>query len=118
MKTQIESTTRIVGSQEKFDQKDQMHTQAAIGGLGEKVQERWTRESIDPFRRIFFPENRAMNVPMRSWYKVADGPLNPNKIAVSDPQHMSDIIKGALTRSEYLVLLCSPAARASVYVGL
>jgi len=61
MKTQVEPTTRIVGLQEKFDQRNQMHTQAAIGGLGEKVKERWTRESIDPFRRIFFPETRAMN---------------------------------------------------------
>ena len=95
MKTQARSTTRIVGPQEKFDQRNQMHTQAAIGGLGEKVKERWTRESIDPFRRIFYPEIRAMNVPMRSWRKVADGPLNPNKIEVSDPRHMAKIIKGA-----------------------
>jgi reductive dehalogenase len=95
MKIQVESTTKIVGPQEKFDQKNQMHTQAAIGGLGEKVKERWTRESIDPFRRIFFPETRAMNVPMRSWRKVADGPLNPKKTAVADPKHMAKIIKGA-----------------------
>ncbi|MEE9611697.1 MAG: hypothetical protein V3W19_10610, partial [Desulfatiglandales bacterium] len=60
---QTKSTTRIVGPEEKFDQRKQMHTQAAIGGLGEKVQERWTTESRDPFRRIFYPENRAMNVP-------------------------------------------------------
>ena len=87
------STTKIVGSQEKFDQRKQMHTQAAIGGLGPKVQDRWTRESKDPFRRIFFPENRPQNVPLRSWYKVADGPVNPNMEDVGSPAHAATNIK-------------------------
>ena len=87
------STTKIVGPQEKFDQRKQMHTQAAIGGLGPKVQERWTKESRDPFRRIFFPENRPQNVPLRSWYKVADGPVNPKQEAVGDPPHAAANIK-------------------------
>ncbi len=90
---QTKSTTRIVGPEEKFDQRKQMHTQAAIGGLGEKVQERWTTESRDPFRRIFYPENRPMNVPIRSWRDVADGPLNPNKSDVTDPSKMAPHIK-------------------------
>ena len=93
MKRRSTSTTRIVGSQERFDQRNQMHTKAAIGGLGEKVKEMWTRESIDPFRRIFFPETRPQNVPMRSWRNVADGPVNPNRVEVTDPNRMSRNIK-------------------------
>ena len=73
------ATTRIVGTQERFDQRKQMHSFAAIGGLGEKVKERWIQESIDPFRRIFYPETRAINVSMRSWRNVADGPYVPSK---------------------------------------
>jgi reductive dehalogenase len=93
MKNKGESTTRIVARQEKFDQRNQMHTQAAIGGLGEKVQKRWTTESIDPFRRIFYPEIRPQNVPMRSWRNVADGPLNPHRVDVDDPKKMASNIK-------------------------
>jgi len=87
------STTRIVGNQERFDQRKQMHSFAAIGGLGEKVKERWTQESIDPFRRIFYPETRAINVSMRSWRNVADGPINPKQARVDNPGRMSAHIK-------------------------
>jgi reductive dehalogenase len=93
VKTQVKGTTRIVGPQERFDQRNQMHTQAGIGGLGEKVKERWTKESRDPFRRIFYPEKRAMNVPMRSWRDVAEGPVNPDKVQVDDPAQMATRIK-------------------------
>lgn len=93
MKRASKPTTRIVALQERFDQRNQMHTYAAIGGLGEKVKERWTEESIDPFRRIFYPETRAMNVPMRSWRNVADGPVNPEKVKVEDPARMAANIK-------------------------
>jgi reductive dehalogenase len=95
VKNPTKSTTVILGRQERFDQRNQMHTQAALGGLGETVKERWTTESTDPFRRIFYPENRAMNVPIRSWRSVAAGPLNPNKIEVVDPLGLSSRIKGA-----------------------
>jgi len=88
-----ESTTKIVAPQGKFDQRNQMHTQAAIGGLGDKAQKRWTTESIDPFRRIFFPETRPQNVPMRSWRNVADGPLNPHAVEVNDPKRMAKNVK-------------------------
>lgn len=93
MKRQTGSTTKIVGSQERFDQRNQMHTQAAMGGLGEKVKERWTTESINPFRRIFYPEVRPQNVPMRSWRGVADGPLNPDRVEFEDPIKTSAHIK-------------------------
>ncbi|HWU39693.1 MAG TPA: hypothetical protein VN203_18745, partial [Candidatus Acidoferrum sp.] len=93
MKKEDKRTTKIVGSQERFDQRKQMHSHAAVGGLGEKVKERWTKESIDPFRRIFYPETRAMNVAMRSWRSVADGPVNPNKTEVSDPARMASHVK-------------------------
>jgi reductive dehalogenase len=93
VKKKFKATTRIVGAQERFDQRNQMHTRAAMGGLGEKVKERWTKESIDPFRRIFYPEKRAMNVPLRSWRNVADGPTNPDKVPVDDPAGMAARIK-------------------------
>jgi epoxyqueuosine reductase len=88
-------TTRIVGPMERFDQRNQMHTQAGIGGLGEKVKERWTKESVNPFRRIFYPETRAVNVPMRSWRGVADGPVNPVRTEVKDSGRMAGNIKEA-----------------------
>lgn len=93
MKTRTIPTTKIVGPQERFDQKNHMHSQAAIGALGEKVKKRWSTESIDPFRRIFYPENRPMNVPLRSWRNVADGPLNPNKTDAADQAKMASTIK-------------------------
>jgi reductive dehalogenase len=86
-------TTRIVGVQERFDQRQQMHTLAAMGGLGERVRERWTTESPDPFRRIFYPETRAMNVALRSWRSVAEGPINPKKEPIPGPARMAKIIK-------------------------
>lgn len=86
-------TTRIVGKQERFDQRKQNHTRLALGELGKEAQKRWNSESLDPFRRIFFPETRPMNVPMRSWDKIADGPLNPEKIAVEDIEKLSHQIK-------------------------
>ncbi len=70
-----------------------MHSLAAMGALGERVQERWTAESIDPFRRIFYPETRALNVAMRSWRNVADGPINPRKEPIPGAARMAVIIK-------------------------
>jgi len=89
-----EPTTRVLGPLRRIDQRNELHTQAAIGGLGPRVQERWTAESVDPFRRIFYPETRPQNVPMRSWRSVADGPVNPRRVEVKNPERMAEIIKG------------------------
>ena len=48
-KTVSEPTTKVVGPLRRVDQREELHTQAAMGGLGERVQERWTSESVDPF---------------------------------------------------------------------
>ena len=93
-KTVSEPTTKVVGPLKRVDQREELHTQAAMGGLGKRVQERWTSESVDPFRRIFFPETRARNSPIRSWRAVSDGPLNPQRTEVKNPARMSEIIKG------------------------
>ena len=93
-KTVSEPTTKVVGPLRRVDQREELHTQAAMGGLGKRVQERWTSESVDPFRRIFYPEFRAQNSPVRSWRAVSDGPLNPKRTEVKNPQRMSEIIKG------------------------
>jgi ferredoxin len=85
--------TRIIGPLGRVDQRDEHHTKAARGDLGPVVQQRWTAESVDPFRRIYFPENRPQNVPMRSWRAFADGPVNPNPRPVSDPAAMAAHIK-------------------------
>lgn len=90
-------TTRWVGPIERFDQREQQHSKAAVGTLGEKVQERWNSEPPDPFRRIYFPSynGRAKNAPLRSWVPIADGPVNPNQTPVNDPAKMSAHIKEA-----------------------
>jgi 4Fe-4S dicluster protein len=90
-------TTRIVGRIQRRDQRDEHHTKAAMGGLGPKVQERWTSESVDPLRRIFFPESRARNVPHRSWRDVADGPVNPERVEVKNAARMTAIVKDVAT---------------------
>jgi ferredoxin len=61
------------------------------------VQQRWTSESVDPLRRIFFPESRARNVPHRSWRDVADGPVNPERVEVRNAARMTEIVKGVAT---------------------
>jgi len=86
-------TTRVVGPLKRHDQRDELHTQAAMGRLGEKVKKWWTAESVDPFRRIFYPETRPQNVPMRSWRGVAEGPVNPKRTEVKNKKRMSAIIK-------------------------
>jgi len=85
--------TRIVGPLGRVDQRDEHHTKAARGDLGPVVQQRWTAESMDPFRRIYFPENRPQNVPMRSWRAFADGPVNPDAWLASDPAAIAAHIK-------------------------
>ena len=87
--------TRIVGPLGRVDQRDEHHTKAARGDLGPVVQQRWTAESVDPFRRIYFPENRPQNVPMRSWRPFADGPVNPEAQLVPDPAALAARIKAA-----------------------
>ena len=93
-RTVSEPTTRVVGPLKRIDQRDELHTQAAMGNLGKGIQERWISESVDPFRRIFYPDRRPQNAPMRSWRSVADGPLNPNRTEVKNPRRMSELIKG------------------------
>jgi reductive dehalogenase len=86
-------TVEILGEIPRFDQRDQQHTRAAVGALGEKIQKAWTAESVDPFRRIFHPNNRPFNVPLRSLMSVAEGPLNPVVAPVRDPAKMAAHIK-------------------------
>ena len=81
-KTVSKPTTRVGGPLRRVDQRDELHTQAAMGGLGKQVQERWTSEAVDPFRRIFFPEIRTRNSPVRAWRAMSDGPLNPKRTEV------------------------------------
>lgn len=87
------TTTKVVDQIPQFDQREQQHTKAAVGALGPKVQERWTSESVDPFRRVFYPENRPYNSPLRSLLAVAEGPVNPTRAPVNDPTKMSAHIK-------------------------
>ena len=88
-------TTHVTGPVARFDQRDQQHSRAAVGALGETVQKRWTSESVDPFRRVFFPETRPRNSPLRSWLAIADGPVNPKATPVEDPAQMAAHIKDA-----------------------
>ena len=100
-------TTRVIGPLRRIDQREELHTQAALGGLGPRVRERWTSESVDPFRRIFYPETRPQNVAMRSWRNMADGPVNPKRVEVKNPERMAGIIKGVATfLGAHLVGVC------------
>ena len=76
-----------------FDQRQQQHTRAATGALGEKIRKRWTTESVDPFRRVFYPENRPFNSPLRSLLAVAEGPVNPVAAPVREPSKMAAHVK-------------------------
>ncbi len=86
-------TSEIVGTIPPFDQREQQHTRAATGALGEMIQKRWTTESVDPFRRVFYPENRPFNSPLRSLLAVAEGPVNPVAAPVKDPAKMAAHVK-------------------------
>jgi len=86
-------TTRVIQDIPRFDQREQQHTKAAVGALGEKIQQRWTSESVDPFRRVFYPENRPFNSPLRSLLSVAEGPVNPKQVPIKDPAKMAAHIK-------------------------
>jgi ferredoxin len=86
-------TSEIAGEIPRFDQRQQQHSRAAAGALGDEIQKAWTAESVDPFRRIFHPNNRPYNVPLRSLMSVADGPLNPVAAPVRDPAKMAAHIK-------------------------
>ena len=86
-------TSQIVGEIPRFDQREQQHTRAAVGALGEKIRQVWTSESVDPFRRIFYPNNRPQNSPLRSLMAIVEGPLNPVAAPVKDPVKMAAHIK-------------------------
>jgi len=93
-RTVSEPTTRVVGPLKRIDQRDELHTQAAMGNLGKRVQEKRNTKTMKPYRSIFYPDRRPQNAPMRSWRSVADGPLNPKRTEVKNPRRMSEIIKG------------------------
>jgi hypothetical protein len=92
-KVRVMPTTEIVGEIPRFDQREQQHSRAAVGALGEKIQKAWTADSVDPFRRIFYPNSRPYNSPLRSLMAIAEGPVNPVAAPVKDPAKMAAHIK-------------------------
>jgi reductive dehalogenase len=85
-----ELTTRVLGEQERFDQRQVVFARAAMGQLGPVVQERRRAPCYDPLLRVFF---NSANAAWKPLVRAVDGPVNPERVEVPDPAHMSKHIK-------------------------
>jgi len=83
-------TTRVVGEQERFDQGETVFARAFRGDLGERVS---MLPSGDVFSRIFIMGPRPENNLTIHMFGATDGPVNPERVEVTDPGAMSESIK-------------------------
>lgn len=88
-----EKNGRIIGQQEKFDQREVAFTRLGMGKLGEKSKEQWLGESPDPLWRLFYGYTRKENSLVNHLRQVVDGPVKPEKTLVDDTHKMSKQIK-------------------------
>lgn len=86
---------RVVGAQERFDQKEVAFTRLAMGKLGDGPKERWLRESVDPYWRALYGYTRKENSIVNQLRKAVDGPVRFQQVPVEDPAAMSEKIKEA-----------------------
>jgi epoxyqueuosine reductase len=84
---------KVVGPQDKFDQREVSFTRLGMGRLGEGPRDRWLGESTDPFWRILYAYTRKENSLVNHLRKAVDGPVKPEQAPVQNPQEMSKIIK-------------------------
>ncbi len=88
---------RIVGPQERIDERETPHPRVQRGELGERLRLwRLRRAGNDPFRRIFGgggAEADPKNCLQSIMSQVPEGKVNPNPIPVDDPQVMAQDIK-------------------------
>lgn len=83
-------TTRVVSEPERFDQGETVFARAFRGELGERVS---MLPSEDVFPRIFILGPRPENSITIHMFGATDGPVNPERVDVSDPGAMSERIK-------------------------
>jgi ferredoxin len=83
-------TTRIVSEPERFDQGETVFARAFRGELGGRVS---MIPSEDVFSRIFILGPRPENSFTVHMFGATDGPVNPERVDVSDPGAMSQRIK-------------------------
>lgn len=89
-------TVRIVGPQERVDERDTPHPRMRRGELGQRLQRLRTTPSKDPFRHITRANNATDHRNCFSWVmgNIPDGAVNPDRTEVPDPVAMSKKIKG------------------------
>ena len=80
---------KVVGPQDKFDQREVSFTRLGMGRLGEGPKNRWLGESTDPFWRILYAYTRKENSLVNHLRKAVDGPVKPEQAPVQNPQEMS-----------------------------
>ena len=88
---------RIVGPQEKVDERETPHPRVDRGDLGEKIKNwRKTRFGEDPFKRVFGgggSEGNPYNSLQAIMKDIPDGPVNPKQTPVPDSANMARKIK-------------------------
>jgi ferredoxin len=88
---------RIVGPQEKVDERETPHPRVDRGDLGQKIKNwRKTRFGEDPFKRVFGgggSEGNPYNSLQAIMKDIPDGPVNPQQTPVPDTANMARKIK-------------------------
>ena len=88
---------RIVGPQEKIDERETPHPRVDRGDLGQKLKNwRKTRFGEDPFKRVFGgggSEGNPYNSLQAIMKDIPDGPVNPKQTQVTDRANMARKIK-------------------------
>ena len=97
-KTQNPRSFRIVGAQQRIDERETPHPRVDRGELGEKLRNwRKINAGSDPFRRVLGPAGGGAPNPYNSLQHiicaVPDGPVNPERIPVTDTSAMARNIK-------------------------
>ena len=88
-------TARIVGPQERVDDRDTPHPRVARGELGERLRQVRSTPSKDPFRRISVSTSATDPNNCFGWImgNTPDGAVSPQRMEVPDPARMSENIK-------------------------
>ena len=88
---------RILGTQQRIDERETPHPRVQRGELGERLRLwRLSRAGNDPFRRIFGGgggESDPKNCLQTIMSQVPEGKVNPNPLPVDDPERMARNIK-------------------------
>lgn len=88
---------RIVGPQEKVDERETPHPRVDRGDLGQKLKNwRKTRFGEDPFKRVFGgggAEGNPYNSLQAIMKDIPDGPVNPKQTQITDRANMARKIK-------------------------